>query len=311
MADAYQQALTGAVVFDQSDRGKVIVAGVDARAFLHNLSTNDIKGMKPGTSCEAFFATAQAKAVAYARIFYAESNGAESFWLDLDPDQNEKVRTHLDRYIISEQVELTDVTEEYCQWHLTGPKAGDVLGGAGTNASGQTRCCDRLNLPGWDVLCRRSQSEQTYARLAERGAMPAGPDVFHALRIEAGMPVYGIDIDENRFVVEVGRTKQAISYTKGCYLGQEPIVMARDRGHANRTLLGLRVRSDAPLPPGTKLKREAKEVGEVSSSVISPRFGTIALAYIRRGNQEPGTVLQWATHGLSGSAEVVSLPFTA
>ena len=309
MSDAYQQALTGAVVFDHSDQGKIIVAGPDARAFLHNLSTNDIKNMKPGTCCEAFFATAQAKAVAYARIFFDASDDKEFFWLDLEPGQNQKVFTHLDRYIVSEQVELSDVTEDYCQWHVAGPGAEKVLEKPAIPASGSTRRCQRLNLPGWDVLCRRGDSQQLLTLLTGNGAILAGPEVFNVLRIEAGMPVYGIDIDENRFVVEVGRIKQAISYTKGCYLGQEPIVMARDRGHVNRTLLGLRVRADETLPPGTKLTRDDKVVGEVTSSEISPRLGTIGLAYIRRGNQEPGTLLQWTTDSRVGTAVVESFPF--
>jgi glycine cleavage system aminomethyltransferase T len=87
--------------------------------------------------------------------------------------------------------------------------------------------------------------------------------------------------------------------------------MARDRGHVNRMLMGLRVHSQAPLPRGTKLTRDGKEVGEVTSSVVSPGFGTIALAYIRRGNQEPGTVVEYAIGGTAGTGEVVSLPFAA
>jgi folate-binding protein YgfZ len=309
MPDAYRQALESAAVFDHSDRGKLIVSGADARAFLHNLSTNDIKGLKPGTSCEAFFATAQAKAVAYVRIFCSELNGAETFAIDLDPGLSQKVTAHLNRFIISEQVELADTTAEYSQWHVAGPNAETGINKTGPNGTNKVRRCDRLGIPGWDILCKAAEGRQTHAILAEIGAPPAGPDVFNVLRTEAGMPVYGIDIDENRFVVEVGRTKQAISYTKGCYLGQEPIVMARDRGHVNRTLLGLRVRAEELLPRGTKLTREGKEVGEITSSVISPRFGTIALAYIRRGNQEPGIVLEWTTGGRAGTAEVASLPF--
>jgi folate-binding protein YgfZ len=311
MPDAYAHVLENAAVFDQSDRGKVLVSGADARTFLHNLSTNDIKNLKPGMGCEAFFATAQAKAVAYVRIFCDELNGAETFFIDLDPGLSQKVTAHLDRFIISEHVEFADITAEYEQWHVAGPNAETVVNNSGLSALNQTRRCDRLGVPGWDILCKTDACEQTSALLAESGATQAGPDVFNILRIEAGMPVYGVDIDENRFVVEVGRTKQAISYTKGCYLGQEPIVMARDRGHVNRTLLGLRVRAAEPPLPGTKLTRDGKEVGDVTSSVASPRFGTIALAYIRRGNQDPGTVLEWTIDGRTGAAEVASLPFTS
>src|SRR5207302_10856103 len=123
------------------------------------------------------------------------------------------------------------------------------------------------------------------------GAGPAGLDTHHILRVEAGTPLYGADVDENTFAPEVGRTREAICYTKGCYLGQEPVVMARDRGQVNRTLLGLKLPGGA-VPPGSPLYRDGKEVGRVTSSARSPRLGTaIALAYVRRGHQEPGTAV--------------------
>ena len=309
MSDAYKQTLEGAVIFDHSDRGKIIVSGPDARSFLHNLSTNDIRSLKPGTGCETFFATAQAKAVSYARIFCDSSGGPDCFWLDVEPGQASKLVKHLDRFIISEQVELKEVSAEYGQWHVAGPDANNILTKTGLHEQHGTRPCDRLSVPGWDVLCSCKEREQLREFLSQAGAIPVDSEVFNVLRIEAGMPVYGIDIDENRFVVEAGRTKQAISYTKGCYLGQEPIVMARDRGHVNRMLMGLRICFDEPLPPRTKLARAEMEVGEVTSSVVSPRFGSIALAYIRRGNQAPGTELQWTLAGSVGTAEVVALPF--
>jgi folate-binding protein YgfZ len=309
MSDAYKQALEGAVVFDQSDRGKIIVSGADAKSFLHNLSTNDIKSLKPGMGCEAFFATAQAKAVSFARIFCDNSSGSEYFWLDLEPGQASKLVKHLDRFIISEQVELKEVSAEYGLWHVAGPDADNILTKTGLHEQHATRPCDRLNVAGWDVICPRKESEQLREFLTQGGAIPADLEVFNVLRIEAGIPVYGIDIDENRFVVEVGRTKQAISYTKGCYLGQEPIVMARDRGHVNRMMMGLRICFDEPLLPGTEVAQAEMAVGAVTSSIVSPRFGSIALAYIRRGFQAPGTTLQWTMAGSAGTAEVTTLPF--
>lgn len=308
MLAEYQGAREQAVFFDLSDRGKVVVSGSDSRTFLHNLCTNDVKSLHPGAGCEVFFATAQARAVAYGVIHCLEPIEQESFWLDLDPGLADKLVKHLDRYIISEQVELSDRSAEFAQWHVAGPVAKAVVDRAALTAGWQIRPWDRIGLPGYDVLSQLASKHAVRKALLDAGANSAGPEVYDVLRIEAGMPVYGIDIDDNRFVVEVGR-KQAISYTKGCYLGQEPIVMARDRGHVNRMLMGLRVHSQAPLPRGTKLTRDGKEVGEVTSSVVSPRFGTIALAYIRRGNQEPGTMVEHAIGGAAGTGEVVSLPF--
>ena len=147
-------------------------------------------------------------------------------------------------------------------------------------------------------------------RLTEAGATPASREAFETLRIEAGTPEFGPEIDENTFVPEVGRAKQAICYTKGCYLGQEPIVMARDRGQVNRTLLGLKLTGDPP-PPGSLVYRDGKEVGRVTSSTQSPRLRTIALAYIRRGNQEPGTAVEVEVEEVRRLAVVSALPFTA
>src|SRR5207253_401243 len=100
--------------------------------------------------------------------------------------------------------------------------------------------------------------------LTSAGAVAGTPETHELLRVEAGWPRYGVDIDENRFVVEVGRATQAISYTKGCYLGQEPIVMARDRGHVNRTLLGIKAAQADALPRGARLFRDGNEVGQVT-----------------------------------------------
>lgn len=324
----YNAARSDAVVFDCVQRGLLELTGPDARTFLHNLSTNDIKSLKPGHGCEVFFATAQARAVAYGIITSLVHDGQESFWLDLDPGLAEKMMKHLDRHIISEQVELTDRSAEFAWFHLAGPDSGEVL-----THSTETRfvaehsqlvdlgieiarvaCHTRrhvvLGLPGYDLAVPSPHADIVYRELVDEGADFASPETYELLRIEAGTPEYGKDIDDNRFVMEVGRTAQAISYTKGCYLGQEPIVMARDRGHVNRTLLGVKASVDYPLPHDTKLFREGKEVGQTTSSVISPRFGSIALAYIRRGNQGAGTVLEFDTGAVKGTAVVTGLPFS-
>ena len=129
---------------------------------------------------------------------------------------------------------------------------------------------------------------------------------YEALRIEAGMPLYGLDIDENALAPEVGRTAQAICYTKGCYIGQEPIVRIRDIGQVNRTLTKLRIEATNAVPHGTKLWRDGKEVGQVTSSALIPGSGEgVALAYVRRGNTEPGTVLEVEMDGERGTARVI------
>src|SRR5207247_5829951 len=130
---------------------------------------------------------------------------------------------------------------------------------------------------GFSLICQSGVAAELTQSLTDAGAVLAGNQTFEVLRVEAGTPIYGADIDENRFVVEVGRTQQAISYTKGCYLGQEPIVMARDRGHVNRTLLGVKVAKGEVVARGARLFHEGNEVGQLTSSVVPPRFGVIAV----------------------------------
>jgi folate-binding protein YgfZ len=145
--------------------------------------------------------------------------------------------------------------------------------------------------------------------LRAAGATAAGQAAWETLRVENATPVYGIDIGEDRFVMEVARAPRAVSYAKGCYLGQEPIVMARDRaGFVNRAFLGVKVLEGSVLPAGTRLFRDATEVGLVTSSVQSPRLGApLAIGYIRRGHQEPGLRLDAETP--EGRRPVEVLPF--
>jgi folate-binding protein YgfZ len=300
-ADAeYAAARESAALFDLSHHGKVEVGGADARTFLHNLCTNDVRNLAAGAGCEVFFTTAKAKVVAHGYLFHEGT----SFWLDLAPGTAEKVLRHLDHFLISEQVEFADRTRELAQAHLAGPRAEALLRHA--PAPRQVRRNDRLGVPGYDVLCPPGEAAQLWQALTDAGAVPAGWQAFEALRIEAGTPRYGVDIDDNTFAPEAGRTAQAICYTKGCYLGQEPIVMARDRGQINRTLVGLAL-PQGPVPPRTAVFRDGKEVGHVTSSAFSPRTREgVALAYLRRGSQEVGTAVEVDVEGRRLPAQVVA-----
>ncbi|HMC64218.1 MAG TPA: aminomethyltransferase family protein [Gemmataceae bacterium] len=304
----YRAALDGAAVFDVSHRGKIEARGPDAATFLQNLCTNEIKNLAPGSGCEAFFCNVQARVLGHAHIYHLVEEGQSAFWLDVVPGTAENLAKHLDRYLISEQVEISDQTRDFVQFHVVGPQAPAVLKQP-TQGIPEPRRHDVLGLVGYDVLCTPGKAAELWQLLLSTGVQPAGLEAYHILRIEAGTPVYGIDFDENNLAPEVGRTKQAISYTKGCYLGQEPIVRIRDLGHVNRTLVGLRLSTNSHLPRGTKLFRDGKEVGHVTSSVVSPRMGTIGLAYVRRGNESVGTKLTFSTVETPADAEVASLPF--
>jgi glycine cleavage system aminomethyltransferase T len=183
----YWQARERAAVFDVSNRGKIELRGPDAKTFLHNLCSNNILALAPGDGCEAFLATAKAKLVAHIFIYLQQpSDGEPSLWLDVAPGLAEKVVKHLDRYLISEQVEILDRTDDFDQLHLAGPLAEAVLpAGAGF---AQVRRHDVLGLPGYDILVPAGQAEAAWQALLNAGARPAGRDAYEWLRIEAGTP---------------------------------------------------------------------------------------------------------------------------
>jgi folate-binding protein YgfZ len=235
---------------------------------------------------------------------------------------------HLERYHIAERFEIADKTSDFAQFHLAGPAARTILQKAlgddipnleplqhmertiGTRATCNIRRHDPLGVEGYDLVCLSDRGPEVWRALTNAGASTAGSRCQEVLRVEAGTPLVGRDIDENRFVLEVGRTN-AVSYSKGCYLGQEPIVMSRDRaGHVNRLLRGLRIEGGTPPPDKSKVFNDAsQDVGLTMSAVESPRFGPIALAYIRRGSESPGTSVRLDSP-TGRSATVVALPFT-
>lgn len=326
VAAEYDAARTAAVLVDQSPRGKIEVTGSDAARFLHNLTTNDILRLPPGGGCEAFLTTTKAKVIAYLWI-YRQATPVEpaGFSLDVAPGAADRIIQYLDRYLISEQVEFDNHTTAFAQMHLAGPRSADLLEQLlGTSAAPReplrhitfrfegdadswVRRHDALGLPGYDLVCPAEQAASFWESLIQAGARPAGREACEILRIEAGLPREGADIDENTFAPEVGRIAETICYTKGCYLGQESIVMARDRGQVNRTLVGVRL--TRPVPHDSRLVAGDKEVGRVTSSVFSPRLGTaIGLAYVRRGHQEPGTKMEVEAAGSRSPVEVVKLP---
>jgi folate-binding protein YgfZ len=309
-----------AAVFDVSDRGAVEVSGKDSVAFLHNLCTNDIKGLVPGHGCEIFLTTNKARVIAHGWAHRLAPEKQPTLWLDVSPGAAAKVLEHLNRFIVSEQVELADKSADRAQLHVCGPAARQVVEKTLTSTLPELQDLqhevlpsvvrvirhEMLGLPGYDLVCDRPVAMDLMKGFEASGAALLGQDAFEILRVEAGLPLDGVDMDENRFVVEVGRNRQAICYTKGCFLGQEPIVMARDRGHANRTLLGLKISGSEPVPRGAVVMRNGQEVAQVTSSVWSPGWqAVLALAYLKRGSQEAATPV----HVAGRSAIVATLPF--
>ncbi|MDB5311661.1 MAG: gcvT 1 [Gemmataceae bacterium] len=325
----YQAVLTGAGLFDYSHAAKVELGGLDAPMFLGNLSTNDVKNLPLGGGCEAYFCDARGKVQFQTWIYHLKlGDGRHAMWVETTPRRATELVKYLDRYLISERVEIADRTADFAQLRLAGPTAKTVLEKAlgdqlpdlpefghmertfGANATCAIRRHDPLGLPGFDLICRNDRAEGVWRMLTAAGAVPAGLVTHEVLRVEAGTPVFGPDIDENRFVMEVGNAPRAVSYSKGCFLGQEPIVMARDRaGHVNRAFLGLKVLEGGPLPAGAKVFRDGQEVGLITSSTQSPRLGVpVALAYLRWKHQDVGTRMEAETPVGRQPVEVLGLP---
>lgn len=315
MTSAYAAAMESAALFDLADQGKIELAGSEAATFLHNLSTNDVKSLLPGAGCEAFLCNPKARTLGH--VFVSMLAPAKIL-LDMTPGQVEKVFQHLDRHHISEDVDIANVTAPLGMLRLAGPAAQQLLSRVlgqpipvmpllhhAEVGSSLVRSHDLLSVPSLDVLGSAERIAAIRAALLNAGVVLGSAADHEVLRVEAGTPVYGFDMDENRFVAEVGRTARAISYTKGCYLGQEPIVMARDRGQVNRTLMGVRAEGENPWPSGTKIFAGEVEVGQTTSSVMSPRSKLVALAYLKRGHQQVGS--KCTANGQT--VEVAALPF--
>ena len=330
----YQAATTTASIFDDSAAGKIILRGRDAPMFLGNLSTNDIAPLPLGGGCATYFCDARAKALFQASVYHVRllpkdhggegehglkdlvpqpplrsGEGEHALWLETSPGRDTALFQHLDRYLISEVVELENATEMFAQFHLAGPNAKAILESAlavdlpdlvefqhvertfGHQSTASLRRRDRLGVPGFDIVCLKERAEGIERMLMAAGAVPGTPETRETLRIEAGSAVYGQDFDESRFVMEILGAANAVSYSKGCYLGQEPIVMSRDRaGHAPRAMVKFRCHD--PVKVGSKLFLAADEIGVVTSVADSPRFGPVALGYVKWKYREPGTALE-------------------
>ena len=266
------------LLFDLSRRARIEISGRDAREFLHNLCTQEVKNLPVGVWRETFFTTNKARVLAHGWIFHRE---ADRVWLDLPAGYGDAILGHLERHHISERLELANRTEAWGFLRLVGAGASALADAAGLVPDHRHRL---LVQEGVDFLRPRDELATVRDGLLRAGASMGDADAYEIMRIEAGLPEMGIDIDGDRLAMEVNRTEQAICYTKGCYLGQETIVMARDRGQVNRLLLGIAAASGDPIAPGTRVYRDGVEVGQATSSIRSARLGkVVALAYLRRG----------------------------
>lgn len=289
----YQALTTTRGVVPLTNWTQVQLAGKDRVTFLHNMCSNDIRRLEPGQSCEAFCTDVKGKIIAHVLVIAA----AERLQLIMVPGQAERVIKHLDRYIIREDVQLADVTAEYAWNYVVGPRAADASVTADLVVS-----CDWLWPHGFLVRTAKSVNHPFEGLPVVGTSSPA----WTALRVESGWPLYGTDFDEAHLPQEIDRDRRAISFTKGCYLGQETIARIDALGHVNKKLVLVKFAGETAPTVGTKLKSGEQEVGTITTSTWSPQFAApAALAFVRRGANEVGSTLQTEF----GAAEVVA-PFT-
>jgi folate-binding protein YgfZ len=286
MNQGYEALRSGAAWMDLSARGRIAVRGRDRARLLHNLTSNEVKKLGSGSGCYAFLLNPQGRIQADLTMLAFDDH----ILIDTEPELREKVAQHIRRYIVADQVELEEVTAATCSIALEGPESAAILVKAGCAApDGDYRhvlwgdsIVARLSLtgkPGFRLYAAASAAGEIVSRVVQAGAQPAAPEDARVMRIENGQPRYGEDIRDTSLPQETGQM-HAVSFKKGCYLGQEIVERIRAQGHVNRKLVRLRL--DSAVPAGAALAAEGAEAGEVTSSADSPaRGGAVALAYVR------------------------------
>ena len=322
----YAALRTGALLIDRSHRLRMVFEGERRADTLTGLVTNDVGALVPGTGLYAAALTPRGKIITDVRVFARATDllvdvpiRAAAGWLGM-------VR----KYVNPRTTRYVDRSAELANVCVVGPRARevvsrlvsvphDVLGSlAPYSHIDATRDDTRMvvarvpdaGVEAYELFVPEASRASFWQEAIALGAVPGGLDVWEVARVEAGRPEWGLDIDETTLVQEANLDSfHAISYTKGCYTGQETVARVHFRGHVNRHLRGLRFDASLPAARGAQLFDAAdKPVGDVRTSVTSPRLGGIALAMVRR-EVEPGSAIRARWEGAEGTASVLALPF--
>jgi tRNA-modifying protein YgfZ len=292
MSKGYDALRSSAARFDLTARGRLRVTGRDRARLLHNVTSNEVKKLAAGSGCYAFLLTPQGRIQADLNLFCF----ADHFLIDTEPELRETVPRLILKYKVADQVEVEDITSGTWAIAIEGPSADEALAGAGIPAPSEPYShlpwgeCIVANIsetaqPGFRIFGPATHPPPTLDAIA-----PASEADVRQVRIEDGRPRFGEDIRETTLPQETGQM-HAVSFQKGCYIGQEIVERIRAQGHVNKHLVRLAMETSATPLPGTKLTADGKEVGEITSAVCSPQFGIAALAYVRVPHTEPGAVL--------------------
>jgi folate-binding protein YgfZ len=310
-------------LIDRGDLGVLQVTGRDRAAFLHAMLSNDVKSLAVGQGCAATFLDVHGKVQALLVVLALEDR------LDLltPPGLAAVTLEALDKYLFSEKASFRDATGELTLLMLAGPDAPPTaarLAGTAPPEAGWSHTTGTIDGAGvrlvrgggetgeaevW-LVAGSAEHDRLWRAATAAGARAVGPTAWESLRVEAGTPAFGRDVDGSVLLPEVAGFERLVSYTKGCYIGQEVVVRIRDRGHVNRQPRGLLLESDVIPPADAPVTAGGAEIGRVTSAAWSLGLKRpIALAYVRRQHAEPGTALAVLVDGRNVPATVSALPF--
>ena len=307
---------------DRSARGRLRLTGRDRQTFLQGMVSNDIVALTPGTGCYAFLLDPTGHVLSDPRVLCAENY----LLVDVEPGTAEFVAQTLDKYHIMEKCRITNVSDQTVQITVGGADVAQALAALGVG--GLDGSVEGANAPGtvgtagdtlaasvrwtvgavYDLYAPVGELDRLIHALRGLGATPISEELFEGLRIEAGVPRFGVDMDSRVLAPETGQQARAISYRKGCYIGQEIVARVHARGRVNRSLVGILLTPGALPEAGTPVVAGGSEVGRITSAVHSSTLDLpIALGYIRHEFADLGTPV--TVNGTD--ARVAALPFGA
>ena len=318
-AGEYEALRSAAGVADIGDRGQVLVSGPDSRSFLQSLVSQDVERLADGEGAASLLLEPRGRLAVALRVLRV---AADEWWLDTDPGCGEPLAEGLRRFRVRVEVAVSVRGDSFGALRALGPEAPEIVAGvlgvvvpspahAHVALPGYRGCrlvrADLPGIPGLDLVGPAAAVGDARRALVDEVA-PVGRSALDIVRIEAGVPVHGSELDGTVIPQEAFLERDAVSFTKGCFLGQELVCRVEMRGHVNRFLRGLVV-SGVDLPtPGSAVRVGGAEVGRVTSAVVSPRLGVLALGYVRH-EVEPPAAAEVDTAAGAAAAKIVDLPF--
>jgi tRNA-modifying protein YgfZ len=305
----YRQLREECGLLDRSARGKLMVSGPEAADYLQGQLTNDVEALGAGEGQYSALLDRKGHMQADMRVLRPDED--PTYLIDTEPEAIDAARRHLQMYKVGREVEVEDVTGERAILSLIGPRSVEVAGTAAlprdaceaTTVVG-IECLAAGTATGIDLIAAATDFARLRDALVEAGAVEVTAEAVEILRIEAGTPRFGAEMGAETMPAEAGIVEDAVSFTKGCYIGQETVARLHYKGRPNRHLRGLRM--SAAAEPGTAVRLGEKEVGRLGAAAVSPALGPIGLAILRR-EAEPGSELAVGEDGVT--AQVVALPF--